>query len=276
MADQSKASFEQQSKLVAVVVPLSNRTEFTPEEHVSFRHLTHFLGKYDKYFVLPKSLEFDHPGFGHKRFDDRFFGSLSAHNKLLFSPRFYRAFRDYKYILMYHLDALVFSDQLMQWCETDLDYIGAPWINCDDSAWVRVPRVGNMGFSLIKIESFLKVFHSNVSWVEPDEYWKSFCAKNPKYVQYLHSPKKYLKRLRVFNGARWAMSKWTRGADLFWSDEATTFHPEFKVAPFQMGLRFAFEVAPRLCFEQNNYTLPFGCHAWSRYDREFWEPYLLR
>jgi hypothetical protein len=34
-------------------------------------------------------------------------------------------------------------------------------------------------------------------------------------------------------------------------------------------------VAPRLCFELNGRKLPFGCHAWQRYDRGFWEPYLL-
>ena len=41
------------------------------------------------------------------------------------------------------------------------------------------------------------------------------------------------------------------------------------------GLRFSFEVAPRLCFELNGRRLPFGCHGWHRYDRTFWEPYLL-
>jgi hypothetical protein len=26
----------------------------------------------------------------------------------------------------------------------------------------------------------------------------------------------------------------------------------------------------------NNHRLPFGCHAWPRYDRMFWEPYLVK
>jgi len=67
-----------------------------------------------------------------------------------------------------------------------------------------------------------------------------------------------------------------RHEDHFWSDEAIKYHPEFRVASTELGLRFAFEVAPRYCFELNNYTLPFGCHAWPRYDRNFWEPYLLK
>jgi hypothetical protein len=34
-------------------------------------------------------------------------------------------------------------------------------------------------------------------------------------------------------------------------------------------------MAPRFCFEQNDMRLPSGCHAWPKYDRKFWEPYLL-
>ena len=271
-------SGQQASKTVAVVVPLFRREELTPEEQISLRHLVHFLGKYDKYVVAPKDLKVDFPGFGIKRFSNTFFGSTRAHSQLLLSPQFYKAFREYKYILNYHLDCLVFSDQLMQWCETELDYIGPPWLNCQDSPWVRVERVGNGGFSLRKIESFLRVIFSPKYWIDPAKYWRDFCVSQPKHIQYLNLPRKYLKRLRVFNGARWQMSRWhlSRNEDYFWSDEAVKYYPEFRVASVEMGLRFGFEGAPRLCFELNDHKLPFGCHAWQRYDREFWEPYLLR
>jgi Protein of unknown function (DUF5672) len=267
------------SKIVAVVVPLSNRQEITPDEKISFRHLVHFLGKYDKFLVVPQSLKVDYPGFGIKRFPNKFFGSSVAHTQLMMSPKFYESFKEYKYILLYHLDALVFSDQLMEWCDRDLDYIGAPFLKCPDSPWVEVPRVGNGGFSLRKIESFLRVINSPRYSVDPAKYWEDFCASKAKYIQYLNLPKKYLKRLHMFNSARWVMSKWHLEEqchdDLFWSNQAVKYYPEFKVASVELGLRFAFEVAPRVCFEHNNYTLPFGCHAWPRYDRDFWEPYLL-
>lgn len=267
-------------KAVAIAVPLSTRQELTPDEVISLRHLVHFLGKYDKYAIAPKHLTVSLPGFGIKRYPDRFFGSLAAHNRLLLSPRFYDVFQEYKYLLIYHLDALVFSDQLQQWCETDLDYIGAPWLTCEDTPWVKVPKVGNGGFSLRKIDSFLKVIESPRYTIDPATYWREFCASNPKYRQYLHLPKKYLKRLRVFNGARWQMSHWHglngENEDCFWSDKGTNYYPGFKIASVEVGLRFAFEAAPRWCFELNGRRLPFGCHAWPRYDRDFWEPYLLR
>jgi hypothetical protein len=269
-------------KTVAVVVPLYNRRELTADEQISLRHLQHYLGKYDKYMIVPKTLHVTYPGFTIKRFADSFFGSTIANTRLMLSAKLYQAFSDYKYILIYQLDALVFSDQLLKWCDTDLDYVGAPWLHCPDSPWVKVPRVGNGGLSLRKVESFLRVFHSDRLRVEPNAYWASFCEGRPAYIQFLNLPRKYLKRFVLFNGARREMARWhltdiaRRNEDYFWSDEAVRYYPEFKIAPVDVGLRFAFEVGPRYCFELNNRQLPFGCHAWPRYDRDFWEPYLLK
>jgi hypothetical protein len=280
MQQTKSRSSSQASKLVAIAVPLSTRPGFTPEEEISLRHLLHFLGEYDKYFVAPKSLKIHHDAFQVKAFSDNFFGSVAAHSKLMLSPVFYEAFHDYKYVVNYHLDSLVFADQLEFWCQTDLDYIGPPWLPCEDSPWVRVPRVGNGGFSLRKVDSFLKVLSSTRYSVDPAKYWERFCASRPKHAQYLNIHRKYLKRLRRFNGVQWEMSRLYTGKaggneDHFWSDEAVKYFPDFKVASIEEGLRFAFEVAPRLCFEMNNRTLPFGCHAWYKFDRTFWEPYLL-
>jgi len=280
MPNAHNLSVQQAPKTVAVVVPLSNRAELTPDEEVSLRHLVHFLGHYDKYLVMPKSLKVSYPGFKVKHFNDMFFGSATAHTRLMLSPKFYESFKEYKYILLYHLDALVFSDQLMQWCATDLDYIGAPWLNCRDTPYVKVSKVGNGGFSLRKIESFLRVINSRTYAVQPTEYWKLFYASQPGHIRLLNLPKKYLKYLRIFNNAKWEMSQWHRvdshNDDVFWSNVAVKYYPEFKVASVETGLRFAFEVAPRWCFELTNSTLPFGCHAWPKYDRDFWEPYLLK
>lgn len=268
------------SRTVAVVVPLSKRKEFTPEEEISLGHLNRFLGKYDKYFVIPRSRKIESSGFGIKRFGDRFFGSVQAHTRLMFSAKFYEAFADYEFILIYHLDSLVFSDQLAKWCGMGFDYIGAPWIKHERGHYTgsiyQEDKVGNGGFSLRKIESFLKVIYSPRYSIEPPRHWEEFQASNHKYRRYLKLPKIVLKYLKFFNGARREMSKYQFNEDVFWANRARHFYPEFKFAPLEVALRFAFEYAPRLCFEKNNSTLPFGCHAWDRYDRAFWEPYLLK
>ena len=82
-------SVSSSKKLVAIVIPMSNRAELTPEEEISKQHLTHYLGDYDKFLVIPQTLQINFPGFGVKRFDNKFFGSLEAHNRLLLSPLFY-------------------------------------------------------------------------------------------------------------------------------------------------------------------------------------------
>jgi hypothetical protein len=40
-------------------------------------------------------------------------------------------------------------------------------------------------------------------------------------------------------------------------------------------MRFAFEAEPRRCFERIGNRLPFGAHRWQKFDRAFYEPYLL-
>jgi hypothetical protein len=177
--------------------------------------------------------------------------------------------------LIYHLDALVFSDELLAWCATDIDYIGPPWIPSQDAPWVKTAAVGNGGFNLRKVASHLKVLNSGIPSVNPDEYRKIDVSKSGKQPNFLSMPKKYLKRLRCFNNVRWEARRWSKADEYFWVRRGVHFNPDYKVASVEEGLRFGFEVAPKLCFELNGRKLPFGCHAWTRYDRAFWEPYLL-
>ena len=270
------------SKIVAVVVPWYLRANVTSEEEIAFRHLEHFLGRHERFVVVPRSLEIDFPGFRIKRVGDQYFGSTQAHAQMMLSRWFYQMFSEYEYVLIHHADALVLSDRLLEWCESGLDYVGAPWIHCADTPHVTTPRVGNGGLSLRRVEAFLKVIDSRRHWMEPSQYWTQFCAGKSRSTRLLNLPKKYLKRLLRFNGAPREMARWhlkTEGRgneDYFWSDRAIHYYPDFRVASVETGLRFAFEVAPRLCFELNGRQLPFGAHAWPRYDQDFWEPYLLR
>ena len=263
-------------KKVAVVVPLSNRAELLPEEEISYRHLVHFLGRYDKYMVAPHGLSINFPEFGIERFDDSFFGSAAANTRLMLSRPFYERFLDYEYILIYHLDALVFSDQLEQWCDAGWDYIGPPWLISGDTPWVKEPGVGNGGLSLRKTASCLKALNSKRYAIDPDTYWQKYCASRSKLVQALNFPRKHLKRLRMFNNVQREIANFKDNEDKFWGFRSLNYYPEFKLADINTALRFAFEADPALCYEKANHTLPFGCHAWPKYDRGFWEPHLTK
>jgi hypothetical protein len=267
------------SKTVAIVVPLSTRPSLDADEEISLRHLLHYLGKYDKFMIAPRNLQVDYPGFQVQRFDDCYFGSAIAHARLQFSPKFYEAFCDYKYILIYHLDALVFSDQLIDWCSRDFDFIGAPWFPCADTPWVEEPRVGNSGFALLKVRSFLRVLYSRRRAVEPQEAWNEIQPSWPP-LKRLRGVMRAFRRHSFFrNHVRYHMKEWlSRGwaGDIFWAWEARRYYPEFRIASAEEALPFAFEADPRACHRRNDCTLPFGCHAWGKYDRAFWEPYLLK
>ena len=275
MIKETKSEMKSPIKKVAIVVPMSDRADLNSDEKISLRHLERYLGQYDKYLVVPKDLEIDIPGFQLARFDNSFFGSVLANTRLMLSKKFYERFLDYEYILIYHLDALVFSDELEKWCDAGWDYIGPPWLVCEDSPWVKEPGVGNGGFSLRKVSSFLKVLSSSHYSIHPDEYWQRKYANKSFSVRLLNLPKKYIKYLRQFNNVQREVDRFHRNEDLFWGTRAKTYYPEFKIASVEEALNFAFEAMPRQSIECTKGQMPFGCHAWPRYDREFWEPYLL-
>jgi hypothetical protein len=260
---------------VAIMVPLSFRTERTADEEISYRHLLHYLGKYDKYLIVPKGTRVRWPGFEVLEFPQKYFGSVLNHTKLMLSERLYQSFSNYQFLMIYHLDALVFSYDLDKWCAAGFDYIGAPWFQNPDTPWVRRQSVGNGGFCLRNLNSVLNVLNSNRPCQDPTEYWREFSAGRSQMSRLMNGPRKYLKRLQWFNDVRWQLYRWSINEDHFWSTFAAHYYPEFRVADFQSALRFAFEAAPRRCFEMNDRRLPFGCHAWFRYDRQFWEPFLL-
>lgn len=267
------------TKKVAIIIPMSTRPDLTEEEEISKRQLLHYLGGYDKFLLVPEGLRFDFEGFQHIEFPMRFFGSAANHGKLLGTRAFYRAFLDYEFVFFYHFDSLVFSDQLADWCGRGIDYIGPPWIKCEDSPWVDRPRVGNGGFTLLRVDAALKALTARYL-EKPSTYWFDlFTACAPSWLV------KLLEKNEWFWPAKRLMQEWrevhnpnahNRNNDIFWSDLASHFDPDFKVASLEDGLRFAFEVSPKTCLELNGGRMPFGCHAWGRYDRAFWEPHLVR
>jgi hypothetical protein len=275
---------EQARHRVAIVVPVTDRPGLSHDEEQSLRHLEHHLGRYDKYFVAPEGSAWGRCGFGTVTFARKFFGSAAAHNRLVMSPSFYKAFRSYEFILIYHLDSLVFSDQLLEWCDAGLDYIGAPWLPCPDTPWVREARVGNGGFTLMRVESALRVLYARYRR-EPSRMVIDAIARNEASLSPLFAS---LERLpasvsesqfvgRLLTSWRVNRNPGSHGLnnDLFFSYMAPRYVSRYVVASVEQGLRFAFEASPRTCFEITGGRLPFGCHAWARFDRAFWEPYLL-
>ena len=221
-------------KKVAVVIPYY-KEELNELEIIAFEQVKKILGNYPIYAVLPEKMQKSNTFTVEKIFfEDRYFESVKTYNKLMLSQEFYYKFREYKYILIYQLDAFVFEDRLMDFCEMDYDYIGAPWLQGQfyylDSKHI-IWHVGNGGFSLRKVKSCIKVLSDN------QEFLNDF-DKNEDFF------------FGIYSGV------------------------EFKVAPLDVALDFSFECDVKECFRLNNSRLPFGCHAWERYDFSFWKKHM--
>jgi hypothetical protein len=245
----------QHQKDVAVVIPVYKET-MTANEKISFEQCLSVLYRYPIVLLAPEGLNLDTytsytNHFIIQRFDTSFFQNIQGYNKLMLSKVFYERFLEYKYILIYQLDAFVFSDQLDDWCSRGYDYVGAPWLDrCNYLFLLKksplrslfllisgrlVNNVGNGGLSLRKVRTFFRL-------------------------------SSLFKRKAL---------AWKSNEDYFWS-YWLGFYPFLKIPAYKEALSFSFELNPEKCFILNKYEYPFGCHAWERYDIDFWRPVFSR
>lgn len=200
-------------------------------------------------------------------FDDFYFDNVFGYNKLMLSAGFYTQFNEYDYILIYQLDAFVFSNQMDLWCSKGYDYIGAPWLYNNHYSKFKTfkeqirsyfhrrynllgkegkpaldkqlnNQVGNGGFSLRKVDKFIKICQ---------EYKSQISA----YEKVENS---------IFN------------EDIFFSIELNRKKRVVKIPSYKEAVDFAIETAPEQAFGLNGNKLPFGCHAWEK-NIDFWRPY---
>ncbi len=263
---------------VIIVIPWF-RAKIFPDERYALRHLSHYLDAYPKCLAVPEGLDLEFEGFGSERFPRQYFASTVAYNRLCLAREFYERFRGYEYMLIYQLDCLVFSDQLRDWCQRSYDYVGAPLFNSRQSPELGFSGTLNGGLSLRRVSSFLRVLSSRRYLEQPVSFIRDVFCRKVNDFRSTNVRQKWVKRVRVARAVRQGVDSYTAGytvnEDHFWSDRAAYFDPEFRVAPPAEALGFAFETAPGWCFERNGCRLPFGAHAWQKYDRSFWEPHLV-
>lgn len=220
---------------VGVVIPYYH-CDLKETEKISLEQCMKILRKYPIIFVVPDDMnETDYPAIPNVLFEvvpKEWLLSVVSYNQMMLRKEFYERFEEYKYILIYQLDAFVFSDRLMEMCQYGYDYIGAPWlegfyyyVTAKRCIW----RVGNGGFSLRNVRSVLKLLKMGEQ--------KDFKLNE----------------------------------DIFY---AISDSRDFRVAPLEIALKFSFEQQVEKCYQQNHSKLPFGCHAWERYNLEFWKPYI--
>ena len=233
-----------------IVIPIY-KEKLTESERVSLVQCCKILGKYDFSLVCPSGLNIEeytgildsyNINYKTQEFDGSFFESTKTYNLLMLSIDFYKRFSDYDFMLIYQLDAYVFRDDLNYWCEQGYDFIGAPWNRYDFLRnKIHLIEAGvNGGFSLRRISSFIKVLS--------DEGKGKIILKD-----------------FISSG---------RNEDGFFSVQAEMIDPTFKVAPYDVAMRFSFEHKPDKLYEMSGHKLPFGCHAWAEYNPQFWKEFI--
>lgn len=207
-------------------------------------------------------------------FDKAYFKDISAYNKLMLSAEFYEYFRNYDCILIHQLDAFVFKDELNYWAERKYDYIGAPWFqnygegNDNQSLW----QTGNGGLSLRNPKTFLKILKKRGPVKGLNSIVKEYQHLNATQ-KLLKSPVVALKLLGIRNNISYYVEKFHQNEDTFWSSFASKYC-NLSVPGPEEALKFSFECAPLRLYKMNSNNLPFGCHAWWRYDLDFWKPFI--
>ena len=222
---------------VAVVVPYYH-SDLSEYEKISLQNCLNILGNYPIVILLPECISgeriISHNNVEYEIVPDSWLESVDSYNQMMVSKEFYHRFTQYEYILIFQLDAFVFSDLLGQFCDMEYDYIGAPWINGVKDLSLKgkgVYFVGNGGLSLRRISAFMNILNKEaISHIDVHE-------------------------------------------DFFWSKHDSR---QFRVASEDVALKFAFEKNVRKCFRLSNYNIPFGCHAWEKYDFAFWKPIFNR
>ena len=262
-----------------IVIPIY-QLALTPDEETSLASIRKHLSGYGICFVAPRSLDLSRvlmEGETAECFDDGYFSGVEGYNRLLKSSGFYERFKEWEYILITQLDCLIFSNNLNEWTERGWDYLAAPWFKgFSEDHTAGLWRVGNGGLSLRRVDSYMRVLKQSVVVGSIYPRW-GHCAWRPplelmetglyQKVSAFHRINPFAQQHSVGEELR----KFPYNEDVFWAIEAPKFDPSFRVAPAEEAFSFAFEASPRWTYEKNGHQLPFGCHAWARYDRAFWE-----
>lgn len=251
----------------AILIPAYR--SLTPLEAYFLKNNTNLLLNHEIILILPSDFVIDNSFHGiiwHKKlyFDKDYFLNTRTYNKLMLSSDFYECFEDYEYILIVQADVFVFEDQVEYWCNKNFDYIGAPWFRYNKlnkgklfwyfykniyrwylglsrkSGWLY-NRVGNGGFSLRKVETFLNILKKSPEHILD-------CYLNSKDDSY--------------------------NEDVFWSIEAPKISRSFNIPKFKEALHFAIEQDPENAYYYIGEKLPFGCHDAIRQNKNFWSKFI--
>ncbi|MDJ1494654.1 DUF5672 family protein [Cytophagaceae bacterium DM2B3-1] len=248
---------------VAIVIPIYEAQPHQDEISV----LKYFLKLFHKYpivFMKKEGLdvgvyqtaidEVKHPSIIFEEFS---WNGYLGYNRLMVEKTFYKRFLHYEYILIAHLDAFAFSDDLEDWCNKGYDYVGSV--------------IHNIPF----VEDYIKTSRL-LRWLQKKNYLKVSDFQNGGF-----SLRKVTAFYRScsFYGPLIKRSNLVYSEDFFWSVRLPQMNPFFRVAPESTARSFSIELPKEndenfVSVRDSVQSLPFGCHGWKKHGYSFWKPIL--
>jgi hypothetical protein len=261
-----------------VVVPV-HRARPSPSEIVSLRHCGKVLGNRDIVILAPRQLDLGAyrellPDVDDLRVESRWMSGIDAYNRMMISPLVFTILGGYTHMILHEPDAIVLRDEIDYWCSQPFDYIGAPWFEgwAEPAADAPVIGVGNLGLSFHRLAASRRV---TASWLR----WHPYKAVVKDLIQGFRGDKARLRLGLIGLGSggrlRGAYKLFGGHCDAFWSFIVPDADPTFRIPPADIAVQFAWEVLPSRCMEMCRGSLPFGIHAWFKYDFGFLMPHLL-
>jgi len=262
-----------------VVIPV-HKDRPSQNELVSFMQCFNILGAQPIIVLAPRGLNMEAykvvvPSFAIIYIDPIWQASLPGYNKLKVSLFFYELFKQYKWLLTYELDAFVFKDELDYWCNQDFDYIGAPWFEgYENPISTRITGVGNSGFSLRNVQTSRRLLKRIAFLKKLRSFWfKSRLQALVRFHKLLAISMNYF-QIRSIEKINDLMFDKQVNEDAWWALHVATAFSDYRIAAVTDACRFSFDTQPSFLFKKNGNQLPFGCHAWARYEPLFWEPFV--
>lgn len=269
-------------KKCVVVIPIY-REELDFEEICSLKNTINVLSNFDIKIVCPESLNTKNYSaideFDYIKLDDKHFVDDYAYSRLLLTDYFYRMFDGYEYMLICQTDAWIFDNKLEEWCDKGYDYIGAPWfegygIAKENSKMFEY--AGNGGFSLRKIKTFINVLSdAQKSNRKLGNFMQVYTKGGNVSPLMIHKiPKAILRYYNKKNVVSYAIKNLNLHEDNIIVNYLRRLYPQIKVAKAVDAKYFSMEVNSRRLYKEAGNVLPFGCHAFKRYDWEFWKEFI--
>jgi hypothetical protein len=235
----------------AVLIPLY-KENFSEFERTNINISLFHLRNENIFFIAPENLnlakyEAEFKEVKIKRFENKYFKSISDYSRLMLDPKTYITFDSFSHILICQTDAIILHSDLNYWLNKPYDFIGAPWPNgyeiklktnqipIEDGVLCKT-FVGNGGLSLRNIKGCLNLMNE-------------FEDIHSEWVNIGHAE------------------------DLFFGF-CGQISNEFRLPNLMNAAKFSHETNSEFLYKLIGNKLPFGAHGFDKYKNIYVEKYI--